>query len=150
MPSGSASITIDRPIGDVFAAITDITRVGEWSPECVAGRWIDGAIGPAVGARFEGDNVAKLGPVTIKRWTTTSEVTDVVPNETFAFVAAGYTNWRFELAADGDRTMVTESFDHEPYTGWKAVVYGRLFARADAMEKGMSATLSRMKAVLES
>ena len=64
--TGSATTTIDAPIGDVFAAVTDVTRMGEWSPECVGCRWIDGAGGPAVGARFEGDNVARVGPITVK------------------------------------------------------------------------------------
>ena len=68
----SATTTIAAPISAVFAAVTDVTRMGEWSPECVACRWVGDATGPAVGAKFEGDNVAAVGPITLKRWTTTS------------------------------------------------------------------------------
>ena len=39
----SATTTIAAPIGEVFAAVTDATRMGEWSPECVACRWVGGA-----------------------------------------------------------------------------------------------------------
>lgn len=46
----SVSIVINRPAADVFAAISDITRMGEWSPECVAGRRVQPASGPEVGA----------------------------------------------------------------------------------------------------
>ena len=87
----------------MFAAISDITRMGEWSPECVAGRWVAPATGPAVGAVFEGDNVAAIGPVTLKKWTTSSTVTACEPGAVFEFVAEGYTTWRYELSEnDGD------------------------------------------------
>ena len=56
MVQGSASIEINRDPADVFSAIADVTRMGEWSPECVEARWVGGATGPAVGAQFEGDN----------------------------------------------------------------------------------------------
>ena len=147
--TGSATTTVQAPIGDVFAAVTDVTRMGEWSPECVACRWIDGAEGAAVGARFEGDNVAKLGPITVKRWTTTSEVVGFEPNAVFEFVAEGYSAWRYEFAERDGATVVTESFSHPAYDGWKKWVYGRLANRRSAMITGMQATLDRIKRLLE-
>ena len=33
MTQGSASTTINRPAAEVFAAVADVTRMGEWSPE---------------------------------------------------------------------------------------------------------------------
>ena len=36
--------TINRSAADVWAAVADITRMGEWSPECTASR---GTTGPA-------------------------------------------------------------------------------------------------------
>ncbi len=142
-------MTIAAPIGDVFAAVTDVTRVGEWSPECVACRWVGDVTGPAVGAQFEGDNIAKLGPITLKRWTTTSEVTDVEPNSSFEFSAEGYTTWRYEFTERDAATIVTESFSYPPYTGWQKWVYGRLLNRQKAMVTGMQATLDRIKQSLE-
>ena len=124
--AGSATTTIAAPIADVFAAVTDVTRMGEWSPECVACRWVGGATGPAVGAKFEGDNVATLGPITLKRWTTTSEVVEVEPNSSFEFVAEGYSSWRYDFVERDGATIVTESFSHPPYVGWQKWVYGRL------------------------
>jgi len=150
MTEGSASIVIDRPIGEVFDAIADITRMGEWSPECTAGRWVAPATGPAAGAKFEGDNVAKLGPVTLKRWTTTSEVTACTPNEVFEFVAEGYTTWRYAFAEQNGSTRVTESFSHGDYSGFQGFLYGTLMRRQAGMVKGMQKTLERVKAQLES
>ena len=150
MTEGTASAVIDRPISEVFEAVSDATRMGEWSPECTGGRWVAPATGPAVGAEFEGDNLAKLGPITLKRWTTTSEVTECTPNEVFEFVSAGYTTWRYEFEAGDGSTTVTESFSHEPYSGFQGFLYGTLFRRQSAMVKGMQQTLSRIKDTLES
>ena len=149
MVTGSASIVIRRPAAEVFDAITDITRMGEWSPECTSGRWVAPADGPSLGAKFEGDNAAVVGPLTLKRWTTTSEVTELVPNELFEFVAEGYTTWRYEITEMDGATSVNESYSFPPYAGWQKVVYGSLLNRPNAMIKGMQRTLGRMKAGLE-
>ena len=71
MSQGTASVVINRRPDEVWAAIADVTRRGEWSPECVAGRWIGGATAAVVDARFEGDNVAMVAGRTVKKWTTT-------------------------------------------------------------------------------
>jgi uncharacterized protein YndB with AHSA1/START domain len=149
MIEGHASTRIHRPASEVFAALTDITRTGEWSPECTGGRWVAPATGPALGATFEGDNIAKAGPVTLKRWTTTCEVTAFEPDKVFEFVAEGHTTWRYELAEHDGATTVTESYSHPPYAGWQKLVYGTLAQRGRAMVKGMHQTLATMKAVLE-
>ncbi|WP_430331457.1 SRPBCC family protein [Rhodococcus sp. ACT016] len=40
----------------LYALISDITRMVDYSPETVSTRWLGGATGPHVGARFEGTN----------------------------------------------------------------------------------------------
>ena len=40
----------------LYDAVSDVRRMGEWSPECQRCEWIDEAVGPAVGARFKGRN----------------------------------------------------------------------------------------------
>jgi len=148
MTTGTASVAVGRAPADVWAAISDITRMGQWSPECVAGRWVGGATGPAVGAKFEGDNVARLGRFTLKKWTTTSEVTACEPGVCFEFVAEGYTTWRYDFAAAGDGTTVTESFSYEP-KGFQGFLYETVLRRSKSMTKGMQRTLERVKAALD-
>ncbi len=149
MPQGSASTVIDSDPQTVFAVVSDITRTGEWSPECTAGRWAGGASGPMVGATFEGDNQVKIAGLTVKRWTTTSEVTACTPGEVFEFVAEGYTTWRYDIAPSGTGTLLTESFNFEFKTGREKFLYGSLLRRSDAMTKGMQQTLERIKASIE-
>ena len=40
----------------VWALVTDLPRMGEWSPENQGGEWLDGATCAVVGARFKGNN----------------------------------------------------------------------------------------------
>jgi carbon monoxide dehydrogenase subunit G len=146
--TGTASITVARPPQEVFAVVSDITRMGEWSPENVGGRWVEGG-GPAVGATFVGDNEAKVGPVTVKKWTTTSEVTVCEPGAVFEFVTEGFTTWRFEMSAANGGTRLTESFSCPPTTGVQKVLYNMLGSRRKAIVRGMEKTLAGMKLAAE-
>ncbi len=53
-------ITVTRDIAAppdaVFELVTDLTRMGEWSPENEGGDWTGDATGPALGATFSGKN----------------------------------------------------------------------------------------------
>ena len=149
MIRGAASVTINCPPNTVFDAVTNPMRMGEWSPECVGGRWVPPATGPEVGALFEGDNVFKLGAVSLKKWTTVSEVTACKPGEYFEFIAEGFTTWRYEFIEIDGQTRVTESFRHDDYEGLQKFTYGTLFKRPTAMVTGMEETLERLKKILE-
>jgi Polyketide cyclase / dehydrase and lipid transport len=150
MGRGSASVEIDRDPRVVFDAIADVTRMGEWSPECIAARWLGGATGPAVGAEFEGDNRFGVLGLTLKRWTTTSAVTACVPGEIFEFVAEGYTTWRYRLEPSRSGTKVTESFEYPAQHGWQKLAYETVFRRPATMVRGMQRTLGRIKQSVES
>jgi len=147
LATGRADIEISRRPSEVFAAVADITRMGDWSPETTACRWLDD--GEALGATFEGDNEARLGPISLKKWTTVSEVTAYEEPTVFEFVAEGTTTWRFEFEAAGDGTRVTESFSYPAATGMQKVLYNAMGSRRKAMTKGMRETLERLKVALE-
>ena len=71
-----ASVVVRADAGRVWSMVTDVTRMGEWSPETEGAEWIDGATGPAVGARFKGHN--RKGRT---RWSTTCEVIESQPGQ---------------------------------------------------------------------
>ena len=90
----------------VYEMVSDLPRMGEWSPENTGGKWMKGATGPAVGAVFQGTN--KLGK---KKWKTISRVTRADVGSEFAFdvKAAGMkvAGWGFTIApADEDGSSV--------------------------------------------
>jgi Polyketide cyclase / dehydrase and lipid transport len=106
----SASIEVSAAPEVVWRLVADITRMGEWSPECVRAEWEGDASGPAVGAHFHGFN--KAGTF---EWDVPGVVTECEPGRLFAFSVprdATPTNvWRFEFAPSAEGTTLTESFD---------------------------------------
>lgn len=90
-----ASIEIAASPEDVYALVSDITRMGEWSPENVGGRWLDGGTGVA-GDRFEGHN--RSGE---RAWSRECEVVVAKPGRDFTFVVGGVeanqTWWSYEM-----------------------------------------------------
>ncbi|HUR78710.1 MAG TPA: SRPBCC family protein [Acidimicrobiales bacterium] len=136
---GQATIHINASPSDVFALVSDITRMGEWSPETIDASWVDGATGPAVGAKFRGTN--KLGPF---KWSTTPTVTEFEPDKLFAFDAGG-TEWRYSFSASNGGTSVTESFR---INSTLSKLY-TLPPRRNMLVRGMQETLERLKEAAE-
>lgn len=99
----------------VWALISDVTRMGEWSPETTACVWLGGATGPEVGTRFRGRN--QIG---WRRWSTTCTVSAADPARRFAFrVTSGplrVAEWAFDIEPTPDGCRVTESFTDQ--RGW--------------------------------
>lgn len=150
-PAGDAvSLRIDAPPERIYELITDVMGMGSLSPECTGGRWLEGSVGPAVGARFKGTN--KRG---IARWSTTNTVVSAEPDRVFAFeTKQSGTRWRYELIPDGDATVVTESRQEFAPRSLVAKVFatvalGGVGSHDDEMRTGMRATLDRLKALAE-
>jgi uncharacterized protein YndB with AHSA1/START domain len=144
---GEASIHIDAPPERVYALVSDVTRMGEWSPETFHCEWVDGATGPTVGARFKGRN--KQG---LLRWSTTPEVIAADPGREFSFVTKmgdrEATRWRYRMEPSGGGTELTES--------WETVsspapmkLFGTVFRRDQKLNDGIRQTLERIKAAAE-
>ena len=150
--TGHARVHISAPPEKLYDLVADVTRMGEWSPETVKCEWVDGATGPAVGARFKGTNKRRL-----VRWSTKPEVVAAEPGREFAFVTKGMgpsTKWtyRFDAAADGG-TDATESFEMLGDMPWfiraaDRYVMGIKDRKAD-LEEGMQQTLERLKKAAE-
>lgn len=81
----SVSVEISAPPERVYDLVSDITRMGEWSPECRSCRWTGGASGPAVGARFKARNKGRRG----MSWFNTPTVTVADSGREFAFNRKG-------------------------------------------------------------
>ncbi|MDH4077066.1 MAG: hemerythrin domain-containing protein [Acidimicrobiia bacterium] len=75
-PSGAVAVVVPQGIDAVWDVVRDPTRVGEWSHECIDGRWVGGAVEAGPGARFRGRN--RQGPF---RWGRLCEVVRVEPYE---------------------------------------------------------------------
>ena len=149
-PGDSVSLRIEAPASVIYGIVTDIAGMGRLSPECTGGQWLDGATGPAVGARFKGTN--KRG---FARWSTKNTVVAAEADREFAFQTRDSgTEWRFALKSDGDATVVTESrsaFAPRPFLAraFTTVLLGGMDEHEDELRAGMAATLERLKGVAE-
>src|SRR3954471_19372299 len=117
IPHDEVTLEIDATPAEIYGLISDITRMGEWSPECIRCRWVKGSTGPAVGARFKAANKGGRGPA----WFNTPVVTVAQPGREFAFNRSGpgigsYT-WTYVLEPTPTGTRVTESYDVERHLG---------------------------------
>lgn len=148
--TGEVSLWIHADAAKVWDLVSDVTRIGEFSPETFEARWRHGSDGPAVGAQFKGH--VKRNGVGPTYWTPCT-VTICEPERHFEFVVGtdqvAVNNWGYRLAPKDDGTLVTEYFRLEPSWVLRAywLVLGPLRGRTN--KRGMATTLRRMKEVLE-
>ena len=147
---GEVSVWMAAPPERVWALVSDVTRIGEFSPETFEAKWTRGSSGPEVGATFAGHVKRNgVGPI----YWSPCRVTRCVPNEVFEFVvgndAVDLNNWGYRLVAQDGGTLVTEYFRLESsiYLRVYWALLGPLRGRTN--EKGMRTTLERMKTVVE-
>jgi ligand-binding SRPBCC domain-containing protein len=112
LPHHSDHITIGRPPEAVYAMISDVTRMGEWSPVCRACWWDEGD-SARVGAWFTGRNEQPD-----RTWETRCEVIAADPGREFTFVVGGtetpFARWSYTFAPVDGGTELTESWQVMP------------------------------------
>lgn len=108
-----ADVSVSRDVGapaeTVWGLVSDLPRMGEWSPENEGGSWIKGATGPTPGAAFRGSN--RQGT---KSWKTVAKVVDAEPGRRFSFrvTALGIpvAMWEYDITPTDSGCTVTESW----------------------------------------
>ncbi len=150
---GSVTVEIAADPTTVYDLISDVTRIGEWSPECHRAEWLGDAAGPAVGARFKGHNRWKLN-----RWARTCEVTVAEPGRAFAFrtvpawgPSADSTTWTWEIEPTADGCAITQSYEITKLPhGWFVPIIKRFMPHHLDMRDHIRQTLEALKATAES
>jgi uncharacterized protein YndB with AHSA1/START domain len=134
----------------VYAAISDVTRMGEWSEECHACAWHEGFDGPVVGAVFDGHN--RNGDL---EWTSQGTVVEAEPGRSFVFECSmfdfHFSTWGYRIEPTGTGCRVTEwSDDLRPES---ALEFSKKMSgiddRAERNRQTISGTLDRLAAALE-
>lgn len=134
----------------VWGLISDVTRMGEWSPETTRAVWTRGGRAPALGARFKGTN--QMGS---KTWSSTGTVTGCEPGRRFAFdVSIGpfmVAEWAYELEPTVDGCVVSELWQDRRggLVTWLSPAITGTKDRARRNEETMTATLERLAACAE-
>jgi hypothetical protein len=148
---GSATVHIAAPADKIWDLIADVRNTGRFSPETFEAEWLDGATGPALGAKFRGHVKRNgIGPV----YWTTCKVTACEPGREFGFAALlgdrPANTWHYKLTQAGDGTDVTESFRLPP-SPFSTVYYWAFggWLRQRNNIRDMTITLNRIKDVVE-
>jgi hypothetical protein len=146
----SDSMIIGRPAEFIYDMVSDVTRMGEWSPVCKACWWDEGD-GPNVGAWFTGRNETPE-----RTWETRSQVVAAERGREFAFVVGGTrVRWGYTFAPVTEGTEVTESWGFLP--DGIAMIEERfgdeaptqIANRTEAAHQGIPVTLAAIKRVAE-
>ena len=146
----SATVHIAAPPDRIWELLSDVTKIGRYSPETFEAEWLEGATGPAVGANFRGH--VKRNGIGPTYWTTCT-VRECVPGRAFTFGVGPSDKplsiWGYHLEPNGDGTDVTESFDltPTPLLRFYWAVLG--WARGRTNRNDMRTTLERVKAEVE-
>jgi uncharacterized protein YndB with AHSA1/START domain len=147
----TAACEINASAEQVWKMVSDLPRMGEWSPENEGGVWLKGADGPKEGVKFRGAN--RQGK---RRWKTIATIIDVEPGRklTFRITVLGIpdSEWSYDFEPTDGGCHVTESWtDQRP--GWfkplTALVSG-VSDRETHNRAGMEQTLEALKAAAES
>lgn len=141
---------IAAPPERVYAAVADVTRMGEWSAECRACEWHEGVEGPAVGATFDGHN--RHGE---HEWTTQGKVVVAEPGRAFVFECSmmdfHFSTWGYRIEPTATGSLVTEwTEDLRPES---ALEFSRKLSGVDDRRsrnrETMARTLERLAAAVE-
>src|SRR5436309_2388072 len=139
----SQSVVVNVPPDKLYEMVTDVARMGQWSPACTGGRWDDGAT-PAVGAWFTGTNKGRDG-----EYETRNEVT-AADGSRFSWVAGGtgegWAEWSWSFAPKGDGTEVTESWQARASKLLEGLDDERAKGLLERQTKGIETTLAAFKA----
>jgi hypothetical protein len=135
----------------VWSLISDVTRMGEWSPEATGAIWKGGASGPAVGAKFTGTNANGK-----KSWKTDCEITACEPGREFGFrvtaVSLKIARWEYRIEPTDGGCRVSETWTDD--RGGLAKFAGKFASgvaeRDDHNRRTMEHTLAALKTAAES
>ncbi|WP_432042339.1 SRPBCC family protein [Streptomyces cadmiisoli] len=164
-----ASIAVAADPVTVFGYVSDLTRSGEWSPECQGGEWTEGEPA-AVGSVFTAVNhrkaeVVAWAPVVRGEWTTECEIVRSTPPEVFSWAmrdSGGRPQesvWSFTVTPADEGSTLTHTFWMGELTeGMRGILADLddgaaqkfILEWAEKLHGDMRHSLARIKAQLES
>ncbi|WNG86710.1 SRPBCC family protein [Mycobacterium sp. ITM-2016-00317] len=147
-PVLQAEIDINAPVSKVWALVSDLSRMPQWSPQC--------RLMKPLGQLRQGARTVNFNRRGFLFWPTTCRITEFVPEEKLAFrVNENHTVWTYELEPTEAGTRLVETRHAE--NGTTAVsnfLVGKFMGGVPSFEQelleGMNASLTRIKSAAES
>ncbi|HXW34534.1 MAG TPA: SRPBCC family protein [Acidimicrobiales bacterium] len=148
----SGSIVVKGSPEELYDMVSDVTRMGEWSPICKACWWDQGGE-PQVGATFKGRN-----EVPERTWETRSEIIVADRGREFAWVVTEpptRARWGYTFVAVDGGTELAETWELPPEgSAFFENAFGdqapkEIELRRNAARSGIDATLAAIKSAAE-
>jgi hypothetical protein len=147
----SDSVIVALDPDKLYALVSDVTRMGEWSPQCRACWWDDPGAGAVQGAWFTGRNETPQ-----RTWETRSQVVAAEPGRAFVWeVNNGWVRWGFALAPAGRGCELTQSWAFLPagiagfHERFGEQAEEQIAVRSASALAGIPVTLAAIKATAE-
>jgi uncharacterized membrane protein len=156
-PTVEVRTWIGAPRDRVWELVSDVELMPAMSSELQSVEWLDGANGPAAGARFTGRSKHDA----MGEWETTSQVVEFEPGRVFGWAvgdpASPSALWRFRLESKDGGTELSEWMQMGPGRSGLSFAIDRMpdkeqkivFVRMREFERNITATLERIKALAE-
>jgi uncharacterized protein YndB with AHSA1/START domain len=157
LPTAEVSAWIGAPPEQVWRLVSDIGLMPGWSRELQSVEWLDGALEPAVGARFLGRSTHDA----LGEWTTTSHIVEHDPGRVLAWAVADperpSATWRFTLRPERGGTTLSQWVRLGPGRSGLSIAIDQMpdkeqkivFVRMREFEESMTRTLAAIKALAE-
>ena len=134
----------------LYDMVSDLPRMGEWSPECERVDWEGGVTEPVRGTTLVGHNA--VGPGRRIRYSRHGEVLAAERGREFTFITdeggRPSTLWRYRFEPTANGTRVTEGSEVRWIPTWARIIDVPLNRHKELLEN-MHTTLERLKAAAE-
>ncbi len=146
-PVLQARIDVNAPVSTVWALVSDLKKMPQWSPQC--------RLMKPIGGLRQGGRTVNVNRRGFLFWPTTCRITELLPEQKLAFrVNLNHTVWTYELEPTEAGTRLIETRHAE--NGTTAVsnflvnsLMGGVPGFEDELVEGMNASLTRIKAAAE-
>ncbi len=146
-PVLQAQIDINAPVPKVWALVSDLKKMPQWSPQC--------RLMKPIGGMRQGTRTINFNRRGFLAWPTTSRITELIPEKKLAFrVNENHTVWSYELEPTEAGTRLIETRHAE--NGTTAMsnflvnsMMGGVPSFEDELIEGMNLSLNRIKAAAE-
>jgi uncharacterized membrane protein len=156
-PTVEVRTWIGAPRDRVWELVSDVELMPAMSSELQSVEWLDGATGPATGARFAARNRHDA----LGEWGSVSQVTEFEPEQAFGWAVGDAADpsalWRFRLEPKDGGTELSEWVQLGPGRSGLSLAIEQMpdkeqkivFVRMREFERNMTFTLDRVKALAE-
>ena len=151
LTTDSVSLEIEADAHALYDLVSDLPRIGEWSPECERVEWDGDVDTPVEGTEFMGFNA--VGPGRRIRYKRHGTVLTAEAGKAFSFITdeggKPSTAWHYTFEEIGaGRTRVTEAYEVRWIPTWARIIDVPTNRHKELVE-GMRTTLQRLKTAAE-